>query len=488
MNQRPHGKQQSLIIQADGALAGAAGPMRAPAAGAAKPDGVLSVFDAVTIMVGLVVGVGIFKTPSIVAANVGSEWSFILVWIAGGLVTLVGALCYAELSAAHPHAGGEYHFLSRAYGRPVAMLFGWARCTVIQTGAIAGVAFMLGDYVAQLFPLGPYGAAIYAALAVCIFTGINVVGTAEGKALQVAVTLIEIAALAAVILFGLFGAPDGGAAPVPAAAPEATALGVAMIFVLLTYGGWNEAAYLTGELRDAPRNIARVLTLGTLILVTLYTLANLALLSILGLDGLRGSEAVAADMMRRVAGPAGEVIVTLAVVVAAVSTLNATIFTGARVFYAMAQDLSVMRWMAIWNGRGNNPANGQIAQAAIALALIAMGAVTRDGFKAMVDYTAPVFWGFLLLVGVALFVLRWRYPRRELPYRVPLYPLTPVVFCLTCSYMLYASIAHTGVAALAGLAVLALGTPILLFARKAGDNAAAAAAHSGIARGNDYPR
>src|SRR5690606_37656788 len=317
-------------------LAGAAGPMRAPPAAAAKPDGVLSVFDAVTIMVGLVVGVGIFKTPSIVAANVGSEWSFILVWVARGLVPLVAALCYAELSAAHPRAGGDYRLLSRADGRPGAMLFGWARCPVIQTGAIAGVAFMLGDYVAQLFPLGPYGAGIYAALAVCIFTGINVVGTAEGKSLQVAVTLIEIAALAAVILFGLFGAPDGGAAPVPAAAPETTALGVAMIFVLLTYGGWNEAAYLTGELRDAPRNIARVLTLGTLILVTLYTLANLALLSILGLDGLRGSEAVAADMMRRVAGPAGEVIVTLAVVVAAVSTLNATIFTGARVFYAMA--------------------------------------------------------------------------------------------------------------------------------------------------------
>src|SRR5690606_12982023 len=302
----------------------------------ARPQPQLSVFDAVTIVVGLVVGIGIFRTPSIVAANVAYEWSFILVWVAGGLVTLVGALCYAELSAAHPHAGGEYHFLSRAYGRPVAMLFGWARCTVIQTGAIAGVAFMLGDYVAQLFPLGPYGAAIYAALAVCIFTGINVVGTAEGKSLQVAVTLIEIAALAAVILFGLFGAPDGGAAPVPAAAPETTALGVAMIFVLLTYGGWNEAAYLTGELRDAPRNIARVLTLGTLILVTLYTLANLALLSILGLDGLRGSEAVAADMMRRVARPAGGVIVPPAGVGAAGSALNATVFTGARGVYALA--------------------------------------------------------------------------------------------------------------------------------------------------------
>ena len=435
----------------------------------AKPHGVLSVFDAIAIMVGLVVGIGIFRTPSIVAANVSTEWAFIAVWVVGGLVTLVGALCYAELAAAEPHTGGEYHFLSRAYGKPVAMLFGWARCTVIQTGAIAGVAFMLGDYVSQVLPLGPYGPAIYAALAVALFTGINVIGTLEGKTLQVLVTFIEVGALAAVILFGLFGAPEASVLATTPPPAETAALGTAMIFVLLTYGGWNEAAYLTGELKDAPRNIAKVLTLGTLILIGLYTLANLALLSILGLEGLRASDAVAADMMRAVAGPTGEVIVTLAVVVAAVSTLNATIFTGSRLFYAMAQDLAVLRWVGVWSGRGDTPANGQIAQGVIALVLIAMGAVTRDGFKAMVDYTAPVFWGFLLLIGIALFVLRWRYPDRKLPYRVPLYPITPIVFCLTCLYMLHASVKYTGTAALIGLAVLAAGTPILLLRNKTGD-------------------
>lgn len=431
-----------------------------------EPQANLTVFDAVTIMVGLVVGIGIFRTPSIVAGNVESGTMFILVWVIGGLITLVGALCYAELSAAHPHAGGEYHFLSRAYGKSVAMMFGWARCTVIQTGAIAAVAFMLGDYMAQLLPLGAYGPALYAALSVLVLTTVNVIGTTESKNLQILVTFIEIGAVAAIILFGLSGSPapvDLNAVSVP---PETAAIGMAMIFVLLTYGGWNEAAYLTGELRDAPRNIARVLMLGTLILVTLYVLANLALLSILGLEGLRTSEAVAADMMRVVAGAPGEIIVTLAVVVAAISTLNATIFTGSRVFYAMARDMTVLRWVGVWNGRGKTPANGQIAQGAIALALIGMGAVTRDGFKAMVDYTAPVFWMFLLLVGLSVFVLRWRYPQRLLPYKVPLYPLTPVVFCLTCVYMFYASLTYTGSAALVGLAMLLAGAPILLFKRK----------------------
>lgn len=437
-----------------------------------RPQGILSVFDAITIMVGLVLGVGIFRTPSIVAGSVESEAMFVLVWVVGGVITFIGALCYAELSAAHPNAGGEYHFLSRAYGRSTAMMFGWARCTVIQTGAIAAVAFMLGDYVAQLSPAGlfgpfaPFSAAIYAALAVIVLTGVNVIGTIEGKNLQVVVTFLEIGAIGAIILFGLLGSPETAERAAPSMPPETAAIGMAMIFVLLTYGGWNEAAYLTGELKDAPRNIAKVLAGGTVILVVLYTLTNLALLSVLGLDGLRESDAVAADMMRVVAGPIGERVVTAAIVFAAISTLNATIFTGSRVFYAMARDMTVMQWVGIWNGRGKTPANGQIAQGIIALALIAVGAITRDGFKAMVDYTAPVFWGFLLLVGFSLFVLRWRHPGRALPYRVPLYPLTPIIFCLTCLYMLYASVTYTGAAALIGLAMLAAGAPILLFKRK----------------------
>lgn len=365
-----------------------------------------------------------------------------------------------------PDTGGEYHFLSLAWGRPVAVLFGWARCTVIQTGQIAAVAFVLGDYLSQLAPLGAQGASLYAAAAVVLFTGVNVVGTVQGRNLQLVVTFIEIGAIVAIILSGLLGSGAAGNTPGATATTQATsAPGMAMIFVLLTYGGWSEAAYLSGELRDPRRNVARVLVSGSLILMALYTLANVALLSVLGLDALRGSDAVAADMMRAVAGPTGEVIVTLAVVVAAVSTLNATILTGSRVFHALARDLTVLRWAGVWRERGTTPANAQIVQAVIALALIGLGAITRDGFKAMVDYTAPVFWGFMLLVGLALFVLRRRAPDRRLPYRVPLYPFTPLVFCFTCLYMLYASIAYTGSAALVGLAVLAAGLPLLLFQR-----------------------
>ncbi|MBS0431309.1 MAG: amino acid permease [Proteobacteria bacterium] len=428
----------------------------------ATPQPVLSVFDAITIMVGLVVGIGIFRTPSLVANNVTSEWMFLLVWVIGGAVTLVGALCYAELASAHPNAGGEYHFLSRAYGKRVAMMFGWARCTVIQSGAIAAVAFVFGDYANQLLTLGPHGPAIYAVLAVLLIGTINVIGTVQSTWLQISVTAIEIGAILAIIAFGFLGTP-AVKAPAPSIAPETAALGIAMVFVLLTYGGWNETAYLGGELRDPQRNMVRVLMLGTGILVLLYLLVNFALLSVLGLDGLRASDAVAADMMRQVAGPSGSTIVTIAIVVAAVSTLNATALTGARVFYSMSHDLRVGgRWMGAWNGRGKTPANAQIVQCGWALVLIAFGAGHADGFAAMVNYTAPVFWGFMLLVALALFVLRWRFPGQARPYRVPLYPLTPILFAVFCSYMLYSGVMYAGRAGWIGLAVLAAGLPVLM--------------------------
>ena len=424
----------------------------------------LSVFDAVAILVGIVVGIGIFRTPSLVAAHVESEVAFLGVWLLGGLVTLVGALCYAELSAAHPHSGGEYHFLSRAYGQPVAMMFGWARTSVIQTGAIAGVAFVLGDYAATLLPLGPYGGAIYAALTILVLTAVNIAGTFQSKWLQIAVTALEIGIILAIIGFGFFSSTT--IIPVPSAEPGTAALGLALVFVLLTYGGWNEASYLAGEVKNASRDIARVFLIGTVVLVTVYVSVNLALLMVLGLDGLRGSGVVAADMMRMVAGESGAKVVSLGILVAAVSTLNATIFTGARSASALARDVTWLAGMSQWSAQRRTPARALVLQAIISLALVFFGAATQDGFRAMVDYAAPVFWAFLFLTGLALFVLRFREPDRTLPYKVPLYPATPILFCLSCLYMLHASIAYTGTGALIGLAAVAVGAPILLFRRR----------------------
>ncbi|MBM3528396.1 MAG: amino acid permease [Alphaproteobacteria bacterium] len=431
----------------------------------AKPRATLSVLDGALMMVGIIIGIGIFKTPQLVAMFTPNEWVFVGVWIAGGVATLIGALVYAELAAAYPSTGGEYHFLRRALGRDVSFLFAWARTTVIQTGAIAAVAYVLGDYAQGLLSLGPYGSTVYAAIALLALTALNIAGTYESKTAQNILTLVLVAAMLLIVLIGFMGM--GSAAAKPAAASGGSGygmLGLAMVFILLTYGGWNEAAYLSADVRDVRRDMIRILLTGTAIVTTVYVLVNIAYLMVLGMDGLRKSDTIAADVMRTGFGAAGATVVSLIVCVAALSTMNASIFTGARLYHALGQDLSLEK-LRVWDAVRNNPRNAIVAQSAIAFVLVCFGAFARDGFKSMVEYTAPVFWFFLMLVGVSLFVLRQRDPDRERPFKVPLYPLTPALFCLICAYLLYSSLAYTGRGALFGVAVLLLGVPVMLWAR-----------------------
>lgn len=429
----------------------------------ARPQQLLSVFAGASFIIGIVIGTGIFRTPSDVASGVGSEAMFLAVWVLGGVIMLAGALCYAELGSAHPDAGGEYHYLSRAFGRPVGVLFAWARGTVIQTGAIAAVAFVYAEYASNILPLGAYGNAIHALLAVVIITGLNLIGTPQSARAQLLLTALTILALLSVILGGLL-TPTGEQ---PAINPDSQwgNIGLAMVFVLLTYGGWNEAAYLSGELRDVRRNMVRTLLLGTGVVVALYVLVNVAFLNVLGLEGLRTSGAVGAELMRVVAGDASAMVFSIVVCVCALSTLNATVFTGARVYYALGRDLPSIRVLGVWEANGDRPARALILQGAIALVLVIFGSVMQDGFKAMVAYTAPVFWLFLLLVTISVFIFRSR--GGELPYRMPLFPLPAIVLGAAAVWMIYSSILYAGLGSWIGLGVLIAGIPLVLLARNA---------------------
>jgi amino acid transporter len=252
---------------------------------------------------------------------------------------------------------------------------------------------------------------------------------------------------------------------VVAPAASGGAIGLAVVFVLFTYGGWNEAAYLSRDVRDVHRNMVRILVIGTLVVTLLYVLINLAYLHVFGLEGMRKAPAIAADVMRAGMGATGAVLLSLFVCCAALSTVNASIFTGARVYHALGEDLAV-RSLSFWSGTGNNPRNAIYLQSAIALALIGFGATTKEGFEAMVAYTAPVFWFFLFLVGVSSMLLRQRDAGQTRPFRMPFYPVTPILFCLVCLYLLYSSIAYAGRGAIVGVFVLLLGIPLLLMARR----------------------
>ena len=424
------------------------------------PQQTLGARHVIAVAVGIVIGAGIFRTPSLVAGAAGSEAMFIAIWAVGGLLSIGGALCYAELASAFPSAGGDYHFLARAFGRRLGFLYAWARLSVIQTGSLALLAFVFGDYASEILPLGPASSALYAAAAVAAVTAVNWAHVRQGTGSQLWLTTVEVGGLVVLAALGLFVAGASGAF---APAPEGGSIGLMLVFVLLTFGGWSEAAYLSAELRGSRRRIATVLV-GSLALVTaLYLLVNLAFLKALGLGGMAASKAVAADMIQPVAGDAGVAAISLLVAIAALTSANATAITGARTAYALGRSFPRLGWLGRWHVQAGTPRNAFLFQGAVALLLVGAGAFARDGFRLAVEYTAPVFWLFMLLIGLSLFVLRAREPQAERPFRVPLYPLLPILFCLTSAYLLYASLAYTGVSALIGVGILVLGAVMLLF-------------------------
>ncbi len=424
------------------------------------PKRTLSVIDAVALIIGVVIGTGIFKTPSLVAANTGDNAIFLLAWLLGGAISLIGALCYAELATTYPHTGGDYHYIARAFGRKVAFLFGWARMTVIQPGSIAMLAFVFGDYCSQLLPsvCTPSLAAI---LAVISMTTTNLMGTQKGARMQNFLTAAKIFGLISVLVAGVTMAPPlspSGGSP-PSANPS---FGLAMVFVLLTFGGWNEAAYLSAELRAGKHSMVRALLWGLGAITIIYLLAGFSYLKGLGMDEMSRSEVVAADLMRKVLGEGGANFVSLLIAVSALGAINATIFTGARSNYAVGRDFSLFNFLGRWQEGANTPVNALLLQGAIASVLVLFGTATRGGFVTMVEFTAPIFWLFFLLTGVSLVVLRIKDPDAPRPFKTPLYPIIPVVFCSICLYMLQASIAYTGIGAMLGVGVLFIGAILVI--------------------------
>jgi basic amino acid/polyamine antiporter, APA family len=437
---------------------------------AGHPRPLLGLAEAIALIVGVVIGAGIFKAPSVVASLTGSAPVMFAAWLLGGMLSLVGALCYAELATAYASAGGDYHFLHRAYGRSVAFLYGWARFSVITTGSIALLAFVFGDYMQQALPLAflppGWGPPAYAGAVILLLSLLNLRGIRSGALAQDWLTLAEVGGLLLVAAAAFHG--DAAPPPPSGQAPAPPSFGLAMVFVLLTYGGWNEAAYISAELREGPRNMVRALALSILLISSLYLLVTWAYFRTLGMHGMASSTALAADVMRRAFGSAGEKAIALLVAISALTSINATMIVGARTGYAMAMDWTRLAPLARWDRQRGTPAAALLVQGGAALLLVAVGTAIGSGFQAMVEFTAPVFWLFFLLTGVALFVLRRRDPARPRPFKVPLFPLLPLLFCATCAYMLWSSLSYVysqsfgGLnAAWIGLAVLAVGVVLL---------------------------
>jgi basic amino acid/polyamine antiporter, APA family len=442
---------------------------------AAAPRPVLSVFDGVMIITGVVIGGGIFALPPMVAGLAGSaEWMY-GAWVLGAVLALVGALCYAELATSFPDAGGDYHFLTRAYGKDLSFFFAWARIMVITTGSIALLAYVFGDYMTRVLPLGAHSSTVYAVGVVALLTATNIAGLKQSSRAQNGMSGLLVLGMLVVVAAG-FAAPEPVATaavtttpPTSVPTPELAAFGTALLFVLFTYGGWNEAAYISAEVRGGRSAIVRVLVLALALITAVYLLFVTALLLGLGFDGLKASQAVAADVAGLRFGPTGERLIGAIAALAALTSINATMIVAARTNYSLGADWPLFAFMNRWNGERGAPVTACVVTGVLSVALVGVAAMNQGGVKFMVEFTAPVFWFFFLLTGLALFVLRWRQPQVHRPFRVPLYPALPIVFVLTCAFLLYKSLqwALVNQAVQIALYVMAAGAVVWVVARLA---------------------
>jgi basic amino acid/polyamine antiporter, APA family len=435
------------------------------------PGRLLSRTGAIAIIVGIVIGAGIFKTPSMVAGITGDIGWMMAIWVVGSIISLAGALCYAELATMYPHAGGDYHFLNKAYGKNISFLYGWAKATVINTGSIALLAFVFGDYMTKVLPLGNYSTVIWAIMIIVVLTGVNLIGIHLSSGIQSVLTLFEVAGLVVIIAvgFGFIGSPLPSVEHAPAFSntPSIGLLGLALVFVLLTFGGWNESAYISAEVKGGSKAIVSVIVLSIILITIIYLLVNWALIAGLGMEKLASSKAAPADLLAMAFGPLGEKLLGLFVAVAALTSINATMIVGARTNYAIGDDWDSLRFMGRWESERGSPTLALLVQSAICLALVGFGAFQADGFDAMVEFTAPVFWFFLFLIGIAVFILRIKDRGVKRDFSIPLYPITPLLFCVSCAYLSYSSFAyaHSKGAVYISIYVMLLGIIALIFLR-----------------------
>ncbi len=437
------------------------------------PKRQLTLFDSTCLIMGIIIGAGIYEVAPMVAAGTSHWWGFMLIWVIGGLLSLCGAFGYAELGSAYPQEGGDYVYLNRAYGSWAGFLFGWIQLVVVRPGDIVGMAFIFATYARALYDpfselMVPYhlipwevyqdadvaaSQLIYAGLAVVVLTAIHVIGVREGKWTQNVLTTVKVIGLLGIVVAALFAS---GSQSTANATVNPLPWSLALILVMFTFGGWNEMAYVAAEVKDSKRNIARALVFGTSAVTVLYLLVNGAFLYALGYEGVANSSAVATDTVSTVLPRVGAGLISGLICISALGATNGLIFTGARISYALGTDHRPFRLLGRWNTSTGTPALALITQAIVALILI----VILGSFVNAILYTAAVVYSFYLATTLAVIVLRIREPQVERPYRVTGFPITSLIFSCVCGYLIYRAIIYKPQVATAGLFILLIGLPL----------------------------
>ncbi len=429
----------------------------------------LSFNDLTLITIGVVIGSGIFIVPATVLRQVGGDvGTALLVWLAAGVLSLLGALTYGELGAMRPQAGGLYVFMRDAFGPFIAFLFGWTLFFVIATGAVATLSAAFTGYLEQFVTLGPAGRKLAAVGMIIVVSAINIVGTRTSAGVQVWTTAAKVLVLVVMSLILLThgaGLSMHGASLVPRGLGVGVlpGIGLAMVGVLWAYEGWQYVTFSAGETLDPQRTFPRALTVGTIVLIVLYCLANIAYVSVLGPERAQASESIAAAAMASLFGPAAGRLVAAGILLSIFSAANAVVLTASRVTFAMARDGVFFRQLGRVHERFGTPAFA-IGAAAVWSSLLA----ATGTFEQLLTYVVFTGWIFYALGAAAVFVFRRREPDIERPFRVPGYPFTPLLFVVASAAIVLNTLFSQPVQALLGLGVVFLGAPAYGMWQRAG--------------------
>jgi APA family basic amino acid/polyamine antiporter len=417
----------------------------------------LGPFDAIMIVMGGIIGAGIFVNPAVVARNVHTPLLVLGAWLIGGMIALIGAFVYAELAALRPRVGGQYAYLRDAYHPIVAFLYGWTLLLVVQTGGMAGAAIIFGRYFCELFRLS-ISEQFVATLALAILTAINCLGVRAGSNVQSALMLIKLAAIALLIGVGCFGPVKTNPAGVelPADSGGFAGLARAMAPVLFAYGGWQTASFVSGEMRDPRRDLPRGLLIGVIGVILCYVLVSYSCVRVLGVGDLARTNVPASEVMRHAFGERGAQLIAAGIAISTLGFLSQSILTAPRVYYAMARDGVFFKAVGYLDPRTRVPTIAIVLQGVCAAAIALTGK-----YDQILNYVVAIDVLFFGLTGASLLIFRARLRKKgEEHLRVPWHPVTTSVFVLACWAISISTVAQFPRNAGIGVGILAAGALI----------------------------
>ena len=421
---------------------------------------VIGLLDTTMISVGAILASGIFLVPATIALHIQSPSLILMLWIGGGIISLFGALSVAELGAALPRSGGQYVYLTEAYGPVWGFLYGWSALSVINTASIAAIGVAFAEYLSYFAPLTSIGVQVVAIVSVVLLTSINVIGVRTGIWTQNILTFIKVGIFGGIIILGLV-LPGGDMRHLSGTAeftPSLGSIGLAMVAILWTYDAWIEISYVAGEIKNPGRNIPLASLLSMVVIIAIYGLANFVFIYALSTEKMASSTLVASDAAKVFLGPAGASLIAMAILISTLGANNANILTSARITYAMAREKRFVRAAAAVHARFKTPANALILQGAWAAILTFTGS-----YDQLITYMIFASWIFYGMSAGAVIILRKKRPDLARPYRVWGYPWVPVIFIIFALWLTANTILEAPRDAAIGAGLILLGLPAYFY-------------------------